>query len=211
MTFAGIPADFFAFFSELRAHNDREWWLANKARYETSVRAPIEQLAAGLEPEFGPIKVFRPYQDLRFHKDRDPYKTWAALGARRRVGEGSRYLELSDQGLLIGGGFWQPTAGQLERFRGILRGHEAEDLLVTLDELGEVGFTLSDANMLATAPRGWSADHQHIDLLRRKNLSVRKHVPVEKWMSSPTALDRIAGEWRHVVTWGEWLEENVGA
>lgn len=79
--FKGIPADAFDFFEELAADNNKAWWTENKARYESNVRGPVEALLTDVEKEFGPAKIFRPYRDTRFSKDKTPYKTNLVLRA----------------------------------------------------------------------------------------------------------------------------------
>ena len=72
---AGIPADAVAFYAELEANNTKDWWTANKERYEQSVREPIAALTDALADEFGEARIFRPYRDVRFSADKTPYKT----------------------------------------------------------------------------------------------------------------------------------------
>ena len=77
--FAGFPADGLEFYAALEADNSKVFWQANKARYEASVRGPMEALLAAVDEEFGPFHIFRPYNDVRFSKNKAPYKT--AIGA----------------------------------------------------------------------------------------------------------------------------------
>jgi hypothetical protein len=77
MKFEGFSAEAFAFYDELRRNNSREWWPGNKDRYERFVREPLEALAAELEPEFGPIKTFRPFRDVRFSRDKTAPRGWS--------------------------------------------------------------------------------------------------------------------------------------
>ena len=73
MRFDGLNPDAPAFFDELAVNNTREWWQSQKSRFTDRVAAPFEALAAELEPEFGPVKIFRPYRDVRFSADKSPY------------------------------------------------------------------------------------------------------------------------------------------
>ena len=75
MGFAGFDRDVLAFYAELRADNAKDWWTANKARYERNVHEPMLRLAADLEDEFGEMKIFRPYRDVRFSADKSPYNS----------------------------------------------------------------------------------------------------------------------------------------
>ena len=101
--FAGIPDDAFRFYSELEQNNNRDWWLEHKPVYDAAVKEPLTRLLAELEPRFGPAKIFRPNRDVRFSPDKSPYKT--AQGAFAALDEGvGFYLQISADGLLIGGG-----------------------------------------------------------------------------------------------------------
>ena len=70
MAFSGFGKGAFAFYDDLAADNTREWWLANKARYEAEVRRPMEELLQDVAEEFGEAKLFRPNRDTRFSKDK---------------------------------------------------------------------------------------------------------------------------------------------
>jgi uncharacterized protein (DUF2461 family) len=73
--FTGFPLAALDFYDDLEMDNTKAFWTAHKDVYETAVRAPMAALVAALEPEFGPAKVYRPYRDVRFAKDKTPYKT----------------------------------------------------------------------------------------------------------------------------------------
>ena len=73
MSFAGFPDEGLVFYEGLEADNSRTYWLEHRDRYESAVRAPLLALVEELAPEFGTPKVFRPYRDVRFSKDKTPY------------------------------------------------------------------------------------------------------------------------------------------
>ena len=75
MSFDGFPEAALDFYEDLENDNTKSFWQANKAVYDEAVAAPMKALTAELEDEFGPAKVFRPYRDVRFAKDKTPYKT----------------------------------------------------------------------------------------------------------------------------------------
>src|SRR6202043_4032023 len=113
VTFTGVPVAALDFYEDLEGDNSKAFWTKNKHIYDESVRAPIEQLVAALAPEFGAAKLFRPYRDVRFAKDKTPYKThqgaWFA--------ESAMYLQVSAAGLFVAGGYWDPTSAQVQRLR----------------------------------------------------------------------------------------------
>jgi hypothetical protein len=111
MTFAGWPAEALEFYEGLAADNTKTYWTRHKAEYEEHVLRPMTELLEELAPEFGDPKIFRPYRDVRFSKDKTPYKTH--IGAL--VGRG--YIQLSAAGLAVGSGMYHLDAGQLDRYR----------------------------------------------------------------------------------------------
>jgi uncharacterized protein (DUF2461 family) len=84
MEFTGFDHDVLAFYAELRGDNTKEWWTANKSRYEMRIHQPMRDLAADLEDEFGEMKIFRPYRDVRFSADKSPYKLHIVMVTRAR-------------------------------------------------------------------------------------------------------------------------------
>jgi uncharacterized protein (TIGR02453 family) len=211
MEFTGLHPDAVEFYRELRDHNDKPWWTANKARFGERVRAPFEALAEQLGVEFGPMKIFRPYRDVRFSADKTPYKDHIGM-----VTHGDRgalhYLQLGADGLLVAGGVYDTTPTQLARFRAIVDDVRLfGDLEATLEELADLGYDVIETDALATAPRGFRVDHPRIRLLRLKRLAVQRHFGVEGWMWTPDALEHIRRAWRDIGIWCDWVAENIAA
>lgn len=204
-----LHPDAFAFYAELQQHQSKEWWLANKFRYDNNVKAPVERLVDALGGEFGPLKIFRPYKDVRFSADKRPYKDHLGLVSADMTG-GAHYLQLSQHGLMLAGGFYQPTREQLARFREIVDDNRlVGDLEATLDEVGEHGFALITDDALATAPRGYSIEHPKIALLRLKRMAISASFAPAPWMHSAELVDRVRAGWRTVSLWNDWLVENL--
>src|SRR6476469_9401225 len=112
MAFGGFTDEAFAFYEGLQADNSKPYWTAHKDTYERHVREPLLGLCAELEEEFGPIKVFRRYRDVRFSKDKTPYKTHQG----GHTSEGF-YVQVDADGLMVAGGMHAPTSDQLHRYR----------------------------------------------------------------------------------------------
>ncbi|MBZ6372749.1 MAG: DUF2461 domain-containing protein [Microbacterium hominis] len=205
MPFSGFAPDAFAFYAELEQNQNREWWLENKKRYESVVREPAERLAEELEDEFGPLKIFRPYKDVRFSADKRPYKDHLGLVSADSTGP-AYYLQLSSAGLMLAGGLHQPDRAQLARFRELVdepaRAATVEKLI---DDLDGAGFGLAADGSLATAPRGYRADHPRIALLRLTRFAVMRAHPIAEWMHSHTLIERVRSDWGTVRGWNEWL------
>jgi uncharacterized protein (TIGR02453 family) len=205
MAFAGWPAEALDFYEGLEADNTRSYWLAHREFYDTQVRGPMDELLAELGPEFGETKVFRPYRDVRFSKDKSPYKT--AIAAT--VGGG--YVQLSARGLAAGTGMYQMTPDQLERYRRAVAddvpGGELERVAAAVREQG---IEVRGHEVLKTAPRGYPADHERIELLRCKGLIAWQEWPAAAWLGTPAARQRVAGFLTAAQPLAHWLADHVG-
>jgi len=115
MAFSGFPTDALAFYAELEADNTKPFWEANRDRYKAVVRAPMAELAEALA-DYGDFHLFRPHNDLRFSKNRPPYKTHQGAYTESQGGAGF-YFHLSAEGLMAGAGYYSMAKDQLERFR----------------------------------------------------------------------------------------------
>jgi uncharacterized protein (TIGR02453 family) len=210
MSFRGWPADALDFYRGLEADNSKTYWQANKARYEDSVKAPFEALIDELDPEFGPMRMFRPYRDVRFSKDKSPYKTAAAIYGEREGGT-SYYLHLSTSGLFAGSGSYHMAPDQLVRFREALddpaKGGEIEAICAGLEKKGH---SIGAAEELKSAPRGYAKDHPRISFLRRKGLVAGFEFPIAAWLHTPKAKDRVVKVWREQAPLDDWLDARVG-
>jgi uncharacterized protein (TIGR02453 family) len=182
MAFQGWPEEALDFYDGLEADNSRVYWMAHKDVYETCVLLPMAELLAELEPEHGDTKIYRPYRDLRFSRDKTPYKT--AMGAH--VGDG--YVQLSAAGLAAGCGMYGMAPDQLERYRRAAaadRTGSALEKVITV--LRKQDIDVHGRDSLKTAPRGYPADHPRIEFLRYKGLVAWKEWPAGPWLATPAA------------------------
>ena len=115
MGFSGFPVAAIEFYEQLGADNSRTFWQENKATFDTAVKTPMLELCEELA-EYGPFRLFRPHNDLRFAKDRPPYKTQQGAFSEAEGGTGY-YLQISATGLMCGAGYYAMAKDQLERFR----------------------------------------------------------------------------------------------
>ena len=207
--FAGFPADGPAFFAELEADNSKAFWQANRHRYEANVKEPMLALADALG-EFGPFHLFRPYNDVRFAKGRPPYKTAAGMYGESEGGAGY-YIQLSANGLLLGGGMYSMASDQLTRFRDAIVDDSTGARLEQLGaQIEAAGYELGAMDSLKTAPRGYPKDHPRITYLRRKGLVATRAVGDPAWLSTREAADRIREVWDSLGPLFEWLGVHVG-
>jgi uncharacterized protein (TIGR02453 family) len=202
--FTGIPVAALDFYDDLEVDNTKSFWEAHKGVYKESVEAPMKALMTALEAEFGSGKVFRPYRDVRFAKDKTPYKTaqGAFVGAGPATGW---YVEASARGLRTGAGFDEAASTRLAAFRYAIvddrTGTELEAILATL--AGD-GWEIS-GEQLKTAPRGYDKEHPRIGLLRHKQLFAGKGHGFEPVIHTPAALDVVRDDWRALRPLVEWV------
>ena len=208
MEFTGFPVAALDFYDDLEVDNTKSFWEAHKHVYAESVKAPMTALCAALEPEFGKAKIFRPYRDVRFAKDKTPYKTHQ--GAYVGVGPATGwYVEISPRGLRTGAGFSEASGTRLAAFREAVAhdtfGPELEGLVAELEQAGfEVG-----GDTLKTQPRGFDADHPRIGLLRHKALTLGRQHGFEPVIHTPEALDLVREDWRTLRPFVEWVQRHV--
>ncbi|WP_020390524.1 DUF2461 domain-containing protein [Kribbella catacumbae] len=208
MSFTGFPAAALDFYDDLEMDNSKTFWTANKHVYEESVRAPMVALLTALEEEFGAAKIFRPYRDVRFAKDKTPYKT--AQGAFIALGPATGwYVQVSAPGVRVGAGFYEASADRLARIRTAIdeerRGSELEKLLADLQTDGwELG-----GDRLKTTPRGYDAGHPRIELLRHKSMTLGKSYGFEPIIHSSELVDEIRRDWRATAPFLDWVTANA--
>ncbi|MGH3337011.1 MAG: DUF2461 domain-containing protein, partial [Nocardioides sp.] len=160
-----------------------------------------------LAPEFVPdgqsAKVFRPYRDVRFARDKTPYKTHQ--GAFVAAGPATGwYVEISARGLRVGAGFYEAAGERLARIREAMADDTSGPRLQrVLRKLEKNGFEIS-GERLKTSPRGYDADHPRIELLRHKQLLAGKSFGFEG-LDSPDVLDQVRGDWRALRPLVEWV------
>lgn len=204
MVFRGWSDAAIDFWDGLDEDNSKAYWTARKAQYDEHVRAPMDSLLADLAPEFGTGKVFRPYRDVRFAKDKTPYKDH--IGAVCTDEEGRvNYVQLGAAGLMAGGGAYQLAPDHLERVRRAIdderTGTELERIVAAMATKG----VLLGGSALKTAPRGYDRDNPRIALLRQKSFYGYTAWEVAPWLSTAKAKDRVVSVWRACRPLHDWL------
>jgi uncharacterized protein (TIGR02453 family) len=203
--FRGWTDEALAFFDGLELDNSKAYWEANKERYQRAVRGPMDELLAELAAEFGPAKVFRPYRDVRFSKDKAPYKTNIAATI------GSGYVSFSAAGLGAGSGMYHMAPDQLERYRRAVDDDSSGGAIeAVVAALRKRGHEVIAHDVLKTAPRGYAKDHPRIDLLRTKGLTIWRAWEPEPWLATKKAKDKVVAVLRAAKPLEDWLAEHVG-
>jgi uncharacterized protein (TIGR02453 family) len=202
MAFQGFSDDTIPFYRELHDNNDRTFWQANRARYDEGIRAPMLTLLDELSSAFGEAKLFRPYRDVRFSKDKRPYKENIAATL------GGRYLSLGRDGLYVGAGAFRMQGDTLARYRAAVADTAGGSLEAILDALDDEGFRLAEPE-LSRGPTGYPRDHPRIELLKHKSVTATRHFGVPDWLTEPSALDHIAETFAELEGLASWVERHV--
>ena len=197
------------FYRQLEADNSKSFWSGHKAVYESEVRAPFEALSELVAGEFGPLKIFRPNRDVRFSKDKTPYKTNCYAATEGEGGE-AYYVAFSAKGLAVASGYWMMANDQLDRYRRAV--HDEAPGAALLAAVAEVKARklAIEGHALKTAPRGYPRDHPRVELLRHKSLIAMQAFEPAAWLHTPAAGGRITEAWRAAGPMNAWLNRHVG-
>ena len=206
MAFTGWPAEALEFYEGLEADNTKTYWNEHKSDWEQHVKAPMQALLDELAPQYGEGKIFRPYRDVRFSKDKSLYKTH--MGATLARGG---YVQLGAEGLRAGLGYYVMAKDQLERFReAVAEDRTGKELERVVADVRALGIEVTGKEVLKTAPRGYPKDHPRIELLRHKSLIAWKEFPVGAWLGTRKAKDRVVDFLEQAWPLHAWLDDHVG-
>jgi uncharacterized protein (TIGR02453 family) len=178
--------ELFRFLTQLKRNNRRDWFEKNKPRYIEHVRDPMLHFIADAGPGLRRISrhfvadpapvggsMFRIYRDVRFSKDKRPYKTAATARFPHERGKDVHtpgwYLHLSPDGVYVGSGIWHPDTPTLTRIRQSIVGNPAAWKRVKTNRRLLASHTFS-GDSLARPPRGFDADHPFVEDLKRKDI-----------------------------------------
>ncbi len=207
--FHGFPVAALDFYDDLEVDNTKSFWTAHKHVYDEAVRAPMVALADALAPEFAPdgrtVKVYRPYRDVRFAKDKTPYKNHQ--GAFVEVVESTGwYVEISPRGVRVSGGFYWAERERMAAIRAAIDDDRTGPALKRiLTKLRKQGFEVH-GEQLKTRPRGYGVDHPRIDLLRHKQLMASRSYGFEKVIHTPGLFTVVRDDWRATRPLVTWLQ-----
>ena len=184
--FGGFPKEFFVFFRELKANNERVWFEANKQRFKDDVQAPMSEFITAIAPHLAKISkhfvadprpnggsMFRIYRDVRFSRDKRPYKEHAACQFRHAKGRDVHapgfYVHLDPDDVFFGGGLWMPEPDALAQIRNRIASRPEEWKKVVGNRRFKEAFGGIDGEQLSRPPRGFDPEHPYIADIRRKS------------------------------------------
>lgn len=217
----------FRFLKDLAANNDRDWFKANKERYETDVRQPaldfIEDLADKLfqiSPHFvaDPRKqggsLFRLHRDTRFSKDKTPYKTHTGMHFRHvatkdDVHAPGFYLHIEPGACFAGSGLWQPSTADALQIRTAIADDPAGWKGAAYAKRFTDAFELGDGNKLLRSPKGFDPEHPYVEDLKRRDFTAGTRL-TQKQVTSESFLDDYAGMCKTASPFMQFLSNAVG-
>lgn len=215
----------FKFLRDLSAYNNRDWFNDNKDRFVGEVKEPalafIVDFGARLQkisPHFisdpRPVggSLFRIYRDVRFSKDKSPYKTHVGLHFRHRAGKDAYtpgfYLHLEPRGSFVGLGLWHPDNPTLKLIRDSLVADPSRWKKAVGGKTFLKDFTVS-GDSLKRPPKGYDPDHPLIEILKMKDFTAFAPL-TQKQVTSPGFLDEFAGYCRSGASLVQFICEAIG-
>ncbi len=210
--FAGFSKDFFGFFTDLSKNNNREWFAENKDRYRATVVDPIcgfiEEMAPRLakisrhyvaDPRPNGGSMFRIYRDVRFSKDKRPYKEHGACQFRHEAGKDAHapgfYVHMAPDEVVFGGGTWKPPRPELERIRKAIADNHGGWRKVVEDRALVDCFGAVKGSGLKRPPRGFEPEHPYIEDIKRESFFAMHHTDAAEAMR-PDFADRVEHAFR---------------
>ena len=191
--FEGFSPAFFRFFEELIADNSREWFQANKARYEQEVLLPLSAFVSAMAPRLAKISphyvadprprggsIFRIYRDMRFARGGKPYKEHGACQFRHERGKDAHapgfYVHLQPDKVLFGGGIWKPPSPELKKIREAIADKPKDWGKLIKDRKVQSLFGGIHGDGLTRPPRGFDPEHPHIEDIKRQTFFLMREV-----------------------------------
>lgn len=185
--FTGFSSDAIDFMKRLKRNNNRPWFEKHKEEYETFVKLPMQSLIVALQPYFETFapefdihpkkSLFRIYRDIRFSKDKTPYKTHVAahfvLRGKPKGVEGSGYyLHIEPGEVFLGGGIYMPDGDQLKRIRKAIASQSDRFLSILEQKQFKKTFKRLQGEKLQRVPQGYEPDHPMAEWLKYKQFFV---------------------------------------
>ena len=219
------------FLRSLARHNNREWFEAHRHDYETHLREPMRALIVELDSRFARFapeivgdprrSMFRIHRDIRFSKDKSPYKTNAGswffhAEAQRSVGRDAEggsagfYFHLQPGASFAAAGLWMPPPGQLSRLREeICHNRKSFEKIVTDRAMVRRFGALNPEGNLVRMPRGYAEDHPAARWLRQRSFTMSRPL-TDLQVTSPRLAATLAAEFERLTPLVRWLNLALG-
>ena len=224
-SFAGFAKDAMGFWHELASEMNRDWFTANKALYEAQwvqpMQALLDDVGRRLAPVYRPLvlgapKVMRIHRDVRFSKDKAPYKTHIGAVitvAGKKVGEGGNaamYVHLGVDEEFVGVGCYMFVPDKLARYRKAVAGKPGVELQKIVDQLRGAGYAVGGHDDYKTVPRGFAPDHPRAELLKVRGLTGGFPEIPRGLLLQPALADWLVEHGKAMAPLVTWLHRHVG-
>ena len=223
--FGGFPEEGIEVLLGLEKNNRKEWFEQNRSVYETALLAPLRayvtEMGDRLRRDLAPMIVAEPalnrslyriYRDVRFSKDKRPYKTQVAAllweGGEKHHAPGF-YFQLDARNVMFGAGIYQLLPSTLDRFRRCVDEKKSGERLVKIIAALKAEDMEIGGQALKRAPRGYPPDHPRVDLLKHKGLYTMIELPGPPWLHTAELLDHAEAFFRKMGDLHRWLRENL--
>ena len=208
-----IEKSTFAFLKKLKENNNRDWFTENKPQFQIEqnktkefYKTLMERLK--LHDSIDAFKFFRIYRDVRFSKDKTPYKihfSGSFSRATKRL-RGGYYVHISPEGSFLAGGFWEPNKEDLLRIRKEFEMDTSEIREIISDPTFVKYFGKLEGVSLKTAPRGFDKEHPDMDLIRMKQFIVTRYFTDEEVLQ-PNFLEEIDKSYKAMRPYFDYMSE----
>ncbi len=207
------------FLSDLKKNNDRTWFNNHKNDYESALAnftdmvamllhgiSTFDERLIGVQPK---ECLFRIYRDVRFSKDKSPYKTWLSAAMQGGGKNGlfpGYYIHIEPGNIYLGGGIWHPQKESLQNIREYIINHDAEFEKIVMDQSFKNHFGELSGEQLKTAPKGYPKDHPQIKWLRYKDFlagSTKNNVD----FSSNKIIEEFIGDYKAMYPFIQFLNK----
>ena len=225
--FNGFSDEFYKFFDDLKANNNREWFAKNKSRYQDIVQETLSAFISDIAPCLNEISphyradprpnrgsMFRIYRDARFSKNKSPYKEHAAVQLRHHLGKDAHapafYVHIEKGNIIFGGGIWTPPSDILLKIRTRIVEMPKlwQDIVEDDTILSYFGGIKGDG--LKRHPRGFNPDLPFIDDLKRKSFFAAKNISNPKITMNAGFIDEVEKSFKTAAPLMKFINDAIG-
>ncbi len=210
---AGVSKSTFSYLKKLGKNNNRPWFQDNKPSYEAAL-ADVKACVADIEKklskidEIEKVKIFRIYRDVRFSKDKTPYKTNFGIGFTRAGKErrGGFFVNIAPGESFIGGGFWGPNPADLLRIRKEMEMDDKPMRKILKSAGVKKYFGGLRGEEVKTSPKGFDKDHPNIDLIKKKQFLLGRDI-TESEVTSEKFSDEVIKTYKALLPFYNYMSE----
>jgi uncharacterized protein (TIGR02453 family) len=217
--FTGFDRDALQFLHELTVEMNREWFEANKGRYQARWALPmtalLHEVAARIGKTYAPIKLqppklFRIYRDTRFSKDKSPYKTHVAGALHLRENCSALYIHIGIDEEFVGAGSYFFDDKELPRWRKLVAADKSgKEIAGIIAKLRKAGFEVGGHDDYKKVPKGFDPDHPRAELLKLRGLTAGPPAISKGYLHKPVFADWLSEQAKAMAPLVTWLYRNV--